>query len=85
MLEDAGIKLTLVASDIMGASGRAMLAQLIAGQRDTTVLADLAKGVLRNKTAALTEALTGRFTEHHAFLVGMHLDLIDQPAPRSTR
>ena len=78
VLEDAGIKLTLVASDIMGASGRAMLAQLIAGQRDTTVLADLAKGVLRNKTAALTEALTGRFTEHHAFLVGLHLDLIDQ-------
>ncbi len=82
VLEDAGIKLTLVASDIMGASGRAMLAQLIAGQRDTTVLADLAKGVLRNKTAALTEALTGRFTEHHAFLVGLHLDLIDQ---RSTK
>lgn len=78
VLEDAGIKLTLVATDIMGASGRAMLAQMIAGQRDTTVLADLAKGVLRNKTAALTEALTGRFTDHHAFLVELHLDLIDQ-------
>jgi len=78
ILEDAGIKLTLVASDIMGASGRAMLAQMIAGQRDTTVLANLAKGVMRNKTAALTEALTGRFTDHHAFLVELHLDLIDQ-------
>lgn len=78
VLEDAGIKLTLVASDILGASGRAMLNQLIAGQRDTTVLADLAKGVLRNKTAALSEALTGRFTDHHAFLLQLHLDLIDQ-------
>jgi transposase len=78
VLEDAGIKLTLVASDIMGVSGRAMLAQLIAGQRDTSVLADLAKGSLRNKTVALTEALTGRFTDHHAFLIELHLDLIDQ-------
>ena len=78
LLEDAGIKLSAVASDITGVSGRLMLAALIDGQRDPSVLADLAKRRLRSKIPALTEALTGRFNEHHAFLARVHLDLIDQ-------
>lgn len=78
LLEDAGIKLSAVASDILGVSGRAMLEALVAGQSDPAVLANLAKRRLRAKIPALTEALTGRFTEHHAFLVRIHLDLIDQ-------
>ena len=78
LLEDAGIKLSSVASDISGVSGRAMLEALIAGQRDPATLAGLAKRRLRSKIPALTEALTGRFAEHHAFLARLHLDLIDQ-------
>ena len=78
LLEDAGIKLSSVASDITGVSGRAMLEALIAGQRDPNELADLAKRRLRSKIPALAEALTGRFAEHHAFLARLHLDVIDQ-------
>jgi transposase len=78
LLEDAGIKLSAVATDIMGVSGRAMLEALIAGDRDPAELADLAKRRLRSKIPELTEALTGRFSEHHAFLARTHLDLIDQ-------
>lgn len=78
LLEDAGIKLSSVATDITGVSGRAMLAALIEGQRDPVLLADLAVRRLRNKTPELVEALTGRFREHHAFLARMHLNLIDQ-------
>lgn len=78
LLEDAGIKLSSVASDISGVSGRAMLEALIAGERDPTVLADLAKRRMRSKIPKLTEALTGRFGEHHAFLARLHLDLVDQ-------
>jgi len=77
LLEDAGIKLSSVASDITGVSGRAMLEALIAGQRDPTVLADLARRRMRSKIPALTEALTGRFTDHHAFMVRLFLDRID--------
>lgn len=76
LLEDAGIKLSTVASDILGVSGRLMLEALIAGQRDPAQLADLAKRRLRRKIPALTEALQGRFNEHHAFLTQVHLDLI---------
>lgn len=78
LLEDAGIKLSSVASDILGVSGRAMLEALIAGQRDPDVLADLAKRRLRAKIPALTLALEGRFEAHHAFLARVHLDLIDR-------
>ena len=78
LLEDAGIKLSSVASDISGVSGRLMLDALIAGQRDPAALADLAKRRLRSKIGELTEALTGRFGEHHGFLARVHLDLIDQ-------
>jgi len=78
LLEDAGIKLSSVASDITGVSGRAMLEALVAGVREPAELAELAKRRLRSKIPELTEALTGRFGEHHAFLVRLHLDLIDQ-------
>ncbi len=78
LLEDSGIKLSAVASDILGVSGRLMLDSLIAGDRDPEALADLAKRRLRNKIPALTEALSGRFNEHHAFLAQVHLDLIDR-------
>jgi transposase len=78
LLEDAGIKLSAVASDILGVSGRAMLEALIVGNHDPAVLADLAKRRLRNKLPELTEALNGRFTQHHAFLARVHLDLIDR-------
>jgi transposase len=78
LLEDAGIKLSAVASDILGVSGRQMLEALIAGNHDPVVLADLAKRRLRSKIPELTEALTGRFNEHHAFLARLHLDLIDR-------
>jgi transposase len=78
LLEDAGIKLSAVASDITGVSGRLMLEALVAGQRDPELLADMAKRRMRSKIPELTEALTGRFDEHHGFLVKLHLDLIDQ-------
>ncbi|MFF9128572.1 IS110 family transposase, partial [Streptomyces sp. NPDC014889] len=78
LLEDTGIKLAAVASAIMGVSGRAMLEALISGQRDPQVLAELAKRRLRNKIPELTEALTGRFRAHHAFLTRLHLDHYDQ-------
>jgi transposase len=77
LLEDTGIKLSSVACEITGVSGRAMLEALIAGQRDPAVLADLAKQKLRKKIPALTEALAGRFTDHHAFMVRLYLDRID--------
>ena len=78
VLESAGIKLSAVATDITGVSGRAMLEALIAGERDPEVIADLAKRCLRRKIPDLTEALRGRFTAHHGFMIRMHLDLIDQ-------
>lgn len=69
VLEDAGIKLASVASDILGVSGRAMLHALVAGTTDPEVLADLARGQLRRKLPALRAALAGHFRPHHAFLV----------------
>jgi transposase len=77
LLEDALIKLSVVVSDLFGVSGRAMMAALIAGERDPTVLAELARGSMRSKTARLNEALTGRFTEHHAFLLTQMLQRVD--------
>lgn len=73
-LEDAGIKLDSVASDVLGVSGRAMLGALVAGERDAEVLAEMAKGPLRRKIPALRHALRGRFTEHHALLIGLALE-----------
>jgi transposase len=81
VLEDAGIKLATVASDVLGVSGRAMLTALVTGTTDPAVLADLARGRLRAKLPALRQALTGRFRGHHAFLVShglAHLDYLDE-------
>jgi transposase len=75
-LEDAGIKLTVVASEILGVSSRNMITALIGGERDPHTLADLAKGQLRIKHHDLVEALTGRFSDHHGFLCRHMLDHI---------
>jgi transposase len=66
-----------VATDLTGVSARAMLQALIVGERDPKVLADLAKRSLRHKIPELVEALQGRFTEHHAFLVSQYLAQLD--------
>lgn len=76
-LQDAGIKLSSVASKVLGVSGRLMLDALISGTHDPEVLAELAKGRLRNKLPALKHALEGRFTGHHALIVGQQLSHID--------
>ena len=76
-LEDAGIKLDSVASDVLGVSGRAILKALVAGQRDPQALAELARGTLRNKLPQLRQALRGRFGDHHALLVGLALDHLE--------
>jgi len=78
VLEDAGIKLDCVASDVMGVSGRSMIEALIAGRRDPAELAELARTKLRAKIPALQEALTGRFSGHHGFMCRLMLDRIDQ-------
>ena len=77
-LESAGIKLGSVASEITGKSATAMIEALIDGERRGQVLADLAKGRMRTagKLADLSQALAGRFTEHHALLCRLHLDRI---------
>ncbi len=77
LLEDAGIKLSSVATDITGVSGRLMLEALIRGQDDPAVLADLAQRRMRSKIPALTEALTGRFRDHDRFMARLFLDRID--------
>jgi transposase len=77
MLEDSGIKLSSIATDITGVSGRAMLQALIEGQNNPAVLADLARKGMRRKIPALTEALTGRFNDHHAFMARLFLNRID--------
>jgi transposase len=77
LLEDAQIKLSVVASDIFGVSGRDMMAALIAGERSPKVLAQLARTRMRGKIGELQEAFTGHFTEHHAFLLAKMLARID--------
>ena len=77
LLEDACIKLSVVATDIFGVSGRAMMAALISGQRDPKALAQLARARMRAKITALEEAFTGHFTDHHAFLLGKMLGRVD--------
>jgi transposase len=81
LMEDTGIKLDCVASDLLGKSGRAMLAALIAGTTDAAVLAELAQGKLRAKLPALREALQGRFEAEHALIIGRilaHIDYLDE-------
>jgi transposase len=85
ILEDTGIKLDCVASDILGVSGRAMLDALVSGTTDPEILAELARGRLRNKIPALREALVGRFHDEHALIVGQilaHIDFLDQAIDR---
>jgi transposase len=78
LLEDALIKVSSVASELLGLSGRSMLEALIGGERDPQVLAKLARGRMRAKHAELVEALTGRFDAHHAELSRLLLDEVDR-------
>jgi transposase len=73
VLEDANIKLSSVATDVVGVSGWEMLTKLIAGETDTRKLAALARGTLKNKKEELALALEGRLTEHHRFLLRQHM------------
>jgi transposase len=85
IMEDTGIKLDCVATDLLGKSGRAMLDALVSGTTDPNVLADLARGVLRKKIPALREALHGRFDAEHALVVGQilaHIDFLDESIER---
>jgi transposase len=87
VLEDAGLKLTTVLTDVMGVSGQAMVRALVAGTTDPQVLADLARGQLRQKLPALRRALVGRFRPHHAFLLQQILakiDFLDETLDRLT-
>ena len=77
LLQDAGIKLSSVATDIMGKSGRAMIEALIGGTNDPEALAELAKGRLRSKIPMLQKALVGKFRSHHAFMAAQIFTLID--------
>jgi transposase len=77
LLEDACIKLSVVASDIFGVSGRAMMAALIAGERDPKVLAQMARSRMRTKIGQLEEAFNGHFDAHHRFLLTRMLARID--------
>lgn len=78
VLEDANIKLASVATDVLGVSGRRMIRAMIAGQDDAEALADLAQRRLRAKLPQLREALTGRVSDHHRFLLGLHLEHVEQ-------
>jgi transposase len=85
IMEDTGIKLDCVATDLLGKSGRAMLDALVSGTTDPDVLADLARGLLRKKLPALREALQGRFDTEHALIVGQilaHIDFLDDAIDR---
>ena len=77
VLEDAGLKLALVMTDIMGVSGRAMIDAVLTGATDPVAVADLARGRLRTKLPALQQALAGRFRPHQAFLVTQILAKVD--------
>jgi transposase len=78
ILEDANVKLASVVSDIIGASGRRMIAAIIAGESDPEALARLGDERLRCSRTELIESLRGRVTDHHRFMLGQHLRLIDQ-------
>ena len=77
-LEDSGIKLSSVVSTLSTRSARNILDALVSGERHPQTLASLAHASMSRKSPALVEALTGRFTDHHAFMVQLHLDRIDQ-------
>jgi transposase len=77
VLEWANIKLAAVVSDVVGVSAREMLAAIVDGQSDVTLLADLARGRMREKRADLERALHGRVRDHHRFVIASHLEQID--------
>jgi transposase len=77
VLEWANIKLASVVSDVVGVSAREMLAAIVDGQSDVTLLADLARGKMREKRALLEAALSGRVRDHHRFVIASHLEQID--------
>ena len=77
VLEDANIKLASVATDVMGVSGHAMLDQIVQGQADPAVLAELARGRLRDKLDLLQQALSRQVQAHHRFMLAQHLSHID--------
>jgi hypothetical protein len=85
LLEDAQIKLSVVASDIFGVSGREMMAALIAGQSDPQALAQLARARMRAKIPMLEEAFVGHFTNHHRFCWAGCWPGSIRPAPTSPR
>jgi len=88
LLETANIKLSSVASDVMGVSGMYMLQALLSGNTDPEALADLAKGKLRKKLPLLRKALEGRFRPHHRFMLGeilVHLDYLDESIERLSK
>jgi transposase len=76
-LEDPNLKLGVVVSDVVGASGRAMLNAIVEGQTDPAQLAELAKGTLRNKIPQLKLALEGHLTDHHRFMLRQWLEMLD--------
>jgi transposase len=76
VLEDANIKITGLISDLLGLSGRAILAALAAGEQDPERLAGLAQGLLKRKHAMLVEGLRGNVRDHHRFLLNLHLEQI---------
>jgi transposase len=81
LLEGANIKLSSVVTDVMGVSARAMLAEIVTGQTDATLMADLARGRMRSKIAELEKALTGIVQPHHRFLLAKqlgHIDFLDE-------
>jgi transposase len=85
LLEDSGVKLESVVTDVTGKSARAMIEALIAGERDPEVLAEMALTRMRPKIPELRRALLGRFDAHHALLARMHLDHIDSLAAMVAR
>ena len=76
-LEDANVKLTEVISNVLGTSGRAIVRALIAGESDPEKLVDLTGGRLKAPRATLVDALRGRITEHHRFMLQMHLEQVE--------
>jgi transposase len=80
VLEDANVKLTGVVSDILGQSGRAMLEAMVAGEGDPERLLEYASGRLKASRTELREALRGQVTEHHRFMLRLHLDQVDHLA-----
>ncbi len=77
VLQDAGIKLSSVATDILGRSGRDMLTAMVSGTTDPKILAELARGKLWDKIEFLQKALEGRFTPHHGLIVESILSKLD--------